>query len=65
MNNKLSANFAHTDGLDVLHGNPSLDVGVLQVVHRVTCDEQTPLLLFLVVVEFENGATHVYTFFIN
>ena len=56
MENELCSDFAHTDSLYLGQLNFPLNVGALEIVHCEAGDEEISFLLFLVVVEFEDGA---------
>lgn len=58
MQDELGPNFAETDGLDLVGINPPFDFGSLQIVDCSVGDEETSLLLLLVVVELEDRAAH-------
>lgn len=59
MQDELSADLTETDGLNFIGFYSSFDVGPFQVVHGLVGNQQSPLLLLFVVIEFEDGAAHV------
>ena len=59
MQNKLCAYFTKTDSLYFIRLNSTFDITAFKIVDSLISDEQSSFLLFLVVVELEDGAAQV------